>query len=164
MEGLAVEDEFEARIEVAVMAQAPLDDSGRNCDSLKISGSGTKRMQRAVGFLGVLPFFSFLSLPCLEGGLDKFAFAIAAHQEILGEGVDRFGADAVKADAELEDVIVVFGAGVDFRNAIHDFAQRNAAAKIAHGDGFVLDVIWTSLPSPMMNSSMALSMTSFRRM
>ena len=58
----------------------------------------------------------------------------------MDKRVDGLGADAVEADAELENVVVVFRAGVDFGDAIHDFAQRNAAAEIAHADGVALDV------------------------
>src|SRR5208282_5712212 len=65
-------------------------------------------------------------------GLDKFAATMAAHQKILREGVDRLGADAVEADAELENIVVIFGAGVDFGDAVHHFTQRDAAAEIAH--------------------------------
>ena len=92
------------------------------------------------GSLGDLPVFSFFNFARFESGLDKFAGAMAAHEEFLGEGVDGLGADAVEADAELEDIIVIFGAGVDFGNAIDHFAQGNAAAEIAHADRRAFDI------------------------
>ena len=64
---------------------------------------------------------------------------MAADVEFPGERVDRLGADAVQADAELENVVVIFRTGVDLRNALDDFAQRNAASEIAHGDCAVFD-------------------------
>ncbi len=76
----------------------------------------------------------------LEGRLDEFPAAMAAHHELRGKRVDGLGADAIQADAELEHVVIVFGAGVDLGDAIDDFAQRDAAAEIAHGHGLVLDV------------------------
>ena len=120
------------------MAQPPLDVFGRNSNALKISGSGSKRMRVPSGS-AVLPFFSFLSLPCLKQASTNSPVAVAADQEIPRERVDGLGADAVEADAELEDVVVVFGAGVDFGDAIHHFAQGDAAPEIADGHGVVLD-------------------------
>ncbi len=65
---------------------------------------------------------------------------MAAHEKVFGKRVDRLGADAVQADAELKNVVVVFRAGVDFGNAVHDFAERNAAPEIAHADAVVRDL------------------------
>ena len=39
----------------------------------------------------------------------------------------------------MEDVVVVFRAGVDLGDAIDNFAEGNAAAKITDGDGFFFD-------------------------
>ena len=89
---------------------------------------------------------------------------MAADDELLGEGVDGLGADAVEADAELEDVVVVFRAGVDLADALDDFAERDAAPEIAHADVIALDADLDVLAVAMMNSSMALSMTSLSRM
>src|SRR5436190_18100339 len=65
---------------------------------------------------------------------------MAADEEFVRERVDGFGADAVQADAELEDLVVIFGAGVYFRDTIDHFAERDAAAEIAHRHAVVLDV------------------------
>src|SRR5205807_9612474 len=74
-----------------------------------------------------------------ESGFDELALAMAANEEVLGEGIYGFGADSVETDTELEDVVVVFGAGVNLRDAIHDFAEGDAASEIADGDGLFLD-------------------------
>src|SRR5437660_1073192 len=57
-------------------------------------------------------------------------FIVRSHRKFFGQRVHRLGAHTVQADAELEHVIVVFGAGVDLRDAVHHLAQRNAAAEI----------------------------------
>jgi hypothetical protein len=61
----------------------------------------------------VLPLFLALQLALLERGLGKLAVAMAANEEVFRQRIDRLGADAVETDAELEDVVVVFGACVD---------------------------------------------------
>ena len=71
--------------------------------------------------------------------LREFPAAMTPHHELFRERVDRLGAHAVEADAELEHVIVVFGSRVDLGHAIHHFAQRDAAAVIAHADLVALD-------------------------
>ena len=76
----------------------------------------------------------------MNDGLGKLPVAMAAHQERFREGVDRLGADAVEADAELEHVVVVFRAGVDLGNAVHDLAERDAAPEIAHADARAVDL------------------------
>ena len=57
---------------------------------------------------------------------------MAADEKVFRQRIHRLCADAVEADAELENVVVIFRAGVDLGNAVHDFAERNAAAKIPH--------------------------------
>ena len=64
---------------------------------------------------------------------------MAAHQEILRQRIDRFGAHPIKSDAELEHVIVILGAGINLRDAINHLAQRNAAPEIPHRNGSILD-------------------------
>ena len=49
-------------------------------------------------------------LALAERRLGVFTVAMAAHDKTLRERVDRLGADAVQADAELEHFIVVFRA------------------------------------------------------
>jgi hypothetical protein len=139
LEGFAVVDELETGIEIAVMAQPTLDVLGAELDFLEDGRVWLEFNQRAIR-VGVLAFLFVLEFALLERGLDELAFAMATDEKIFGERVDGFGANAVQADAELEDVIVVFRAGVDLGDAL-DY-----------------------LPAPMMYSSTALSMTSLRRM
>lgn len=54
--------------------------------------------------------------------------------------VDGLGADAVEPYAELEDIVVVFGAGVDDRDALDDFAEGNAAPVVADLDPPLVDL------------------------
>ena len=75
----------------------------------------------------------------LETRLGEFAVAMAADIKMFRQRVDRLGADAVEANAELKHVVVVFRAGVDFGNAVHDLAERDAPPEIAHGHAVALD-------------------------
>ncbi len=139
LEGVAVEDELEAGVEVAVMPQPPLDELRLE---FRFGEDGRVRLEldeRAVEFLG-FALVLLLEFALLERRLDELALALAAHQKRLRQRVDRFGADAIEADAELEHVVIVFGAGVDLGDAVDDFAQRDAAPVIAHRDDVGLDV------------------------
>jgi len=53
------------------------------------------------------------------------------------EGIDGLLADAVEADGLLEGLGVVFRASVDDGDAVHQLAQRDAAAVVADLDGAV---------------------------
>ena len=48
----------------------------------------------------------------------KFPVTMAAHKKVFRQRIDRLRADAVEADAELENVVVVLCAGVDFGDAV----------------------------------------------
>ena len=65
---------------------------------------------------------------------------MAADEKAFRQRVDRLGADAVEADAELEHLVVVFRAGVDLGNAVHHLAERDAAPEIAHADAVAVDL------------------------
>ena len=65
------------------------------------------------------------------GGLDA-AVAEGLHLEMGGQGVHGLGAHAVEAHRFLEGLAVVLAAGVDLGNHVHDLAQGNAAAVVAH--------------------------------
>ncbi len=99
----------------------------------KISGSGVKRIQVPFGS-SVLPPFSLLSLPRSKARVLELALADALHLEGRRERVHRLRADAVQADRELEDVVVVLAAGVDLADAVDDLAERDAAAEVADLD------------------------------
>jgi len=70
----------------------------------------------------------------LKAASNELAAAITADAEGFGQGVDGLGADTVQADAELEDIVIVFGTGVDLGDAIHDLAQGDAAAVVTDRD------------------------------
>ena len=77
------------------------------------------------------PFFR--SSACrVRSRLLELPVAEARDFELRGERVHRLRADAVQADGELEDVVVVLAAGVDLAHALDDLAERNAAAVVAH--------------------------------
>ena len=78
-------------------------------------------------------------LPVIEARLDVLSPPVTTHDELRGQGVDRLGADAVEADAELEYVVVVLGSGVDPRYALDDLAERNPASVIPDRYYIVLD-------------------------
>ena len=135
---LAVVDQLEPAVQVAVMPQPPLDVFGQKLRGLENLRVGLEADEGPVRFAGCALLFA-LEFALLEPGLHELAAAMAADDELAREGVDGLGADAVEADAELEDVVVVFGAGVDLRDALDDLAQGDAPAEIADGHFLVLD-------------------------
>src|SRR5260221_186248 len=94
---------------------------------------GFKADERPVWFGGGFPILLPLENPLFEGGLDIFAPPMAADEKILGQGIDGFGANAVEADAKLENVIVVLGASINLRDTVDHFAQRNAPSEVIGG-------------------------------
>ena len=87
----------------------------------------------AVGFLrgAVLPSLGdFLSAAELVG--PRFPVAVGLDFKKVGQGVDRLDTHSVEAYGFFESVAVIFGSGVDFCGAVQQFAQRNAAAEVAH--------------------------------
>ena len=52
------------------------------------------------------------------------------HKKRFGKRIDRLGAHPVQTDAELEYIVVIFGARIDNRDALHDLSQRDAPAVI----------------------------------
>src|SRR5579859_7446387 len=135
LENLAVVVELEARVKIAVMAQPPLDMFRTKLGFFENIGVRFEPDERAVRLRG-FAFLLVLELALLEPGFHELAFPMAADQEFFGKSVNRLGADAVQADAELKHVVVVFGAGIDLGNAIDNFSQRNAPAEITHCNGF----------------------------
>src|SRR6185369_9948310 len=101
-------------------------------------GIRLKANESAVGFRR-FPFLLILELALPEGGFDKLAFAVAAHEEISGKRVNSLGADPIEANTELKNIVVVLCTGVNLRDTLDDFAEGNAAPEIAYGHRFVLD-------------------------
>src|SRR5688572_9830342 len=63
------------------------------------------------------------------------AVAEGGHFKIVAESVDGLGTHTVQSDGFLENLAIVFGAGIDLAHHIHHFTERNATAKVADGDG-----------------------------
>jgi len=112
--------------------------SGLNSLSLKIVGSGSNSTNVPFGSV-VLPLF-LLQPALLERRFGELPIPMAADGEVFRQRVDGLSAHPVEADAELEDLAVVFGAGVDLRDAVHNLAQRNAPAEIPHAHAVALDI------------------------
>ena len=73
LKGLAVVNQLQPGVEVAVMAQPAFDVLRAELDLLENLRVRLEPDQACHPARCVLPFFSFLSLPCLKDGLDKFA-------------------------------------------------------------------------------------------
>ena len=101
-------------------------------------GIGFEENFCAVGF-GLLSFLLRLELSSFEVSAEKLAIPVTRNRKTGGERVDCLGADTVQSDAELKDVVIVFRSGVDPRNAVDHFAERNAAAVIADADESAID-------------------------
>ena len=95
--------------------------------------------ERAIRFLCLALVF-LLQLALLERSFGEFTLPMAAHKKEFGKRIHRLGAHAVQTHAELEHIVVVFGARVDLGNAIHHFAQRNASSEIPHRHAIALDM------------------------
>ena len=97
----------------------------------------------AVRFAG-LAFGLVFQNPAGEFRSHALAIAAGDDRERLGQGVDGFQADAVQADGageRLGNAVaagVKFAAGVDFRHAVDDTVQGDAAAIIPHLDQSVV--------------------------
>src|SRR5262245_34966719 len=101
LKSLAVIDQPQAGVEVAVVTETPLDMLGSKLDFLEYLRVRLKSDERAVGLIGRFAFLLAFDPALLEPRLDAFTAAMAAHQEFLRKRIHRFGADAVEADAEL---------------------------------------------------------------
>ena len=81
----------------------------------------------------------FQQVAACETCIGALAVAVGGHVEIHGHGVHGLGAHAVHAYALLEVGIVKLAAGVELGGGIHHFVERNAAAKVPHRHGFILN-------------------------
>ena len=134
----AVVNQPQTAVQVAVVAQPTLDELRLELALLEDDRVRLELDERAVGLLG-LALVLLLELALLEGRLGELTVTMAPHRKLLRQRVDGLGADAVKADAELEDLAVVFRARVDLGNAVHELAQRDATPEVAHADVVALD-------------------------
>src|SRR6185437_8467120 len=113
------------------MPQAPLDIFQLELAVLENPFIRFELDKRAVRLLRLAGVF-LLQLADLETRLGEFTVAMAADEKVFRQRIHGLRADAVEADAELKHVVIVFRAGVDLGNAVHDLAERNATPEIAH--------------------------------
>ena len=137
-EGLAVEVDREAGVEVGGEADAALDELRPELVSLEDRRVGGELHVGAVALVGATLGLVHEQAP-LELDLGELAVAHGAGEELRGEGVDGLRADAVHADGELEDVVVELAAGVELAHALAELAEGDAAAVVAAGDGLLVD-------------------------
>ena len=71
-------------------------------------------------------------------GLSELTFAHGSGNKKFGKRIDRLGTDAVQAYRKLEYIVIIFPAGIHYRNAFNQFSRRNAAAVVAHGNEIIL--------------------------
>ena len=62
--------------------------------------------------------------------LFHFRVTIGLGEEIAGQGINRFGADAVKSYALLESFTIVFGTCIDLGNTVYHFAEGDSTSKV----------------------------------
>ena len=98
-----------------------------------------ERQARTVGvgaFLRLLHFIDHLAFAELDGL--RFAISVRLDFEEPAQRIHRLDTHTVEADGFLEGFAVIFRSRVDLRRAVHQLAQRNAPAVVAHGHGVVL--------------------------
>ena len=149
LKGLAVEREGEPAVEKGVVPEHVLDEFEAELEvGAKERGVGGELDQGAVTLVGLGDLGLLLQLAL--GKLGQLGVAVPEGLGAVGDGkgVDRLLADAVEADRLLEGLAVVLGAGVDDRDAVHELAERDAAAVVAHAHGAVgqLDLDLPPLP------------------
>src|SRR5581483_7772276 len=137
---LAVVDQLEAGVQVAVVAKPFFDQLIAEFNLFENLRIGLELDESAVGFAGHFAALFALELARLESGFSVLAGTNASHKKCLRKSVDRLGPDTIQADGELKNFIVVLGAGVDLGNAVHHLAQRNAPSEVAHGHRAALDL------------------------
>src|SRR5581483_11226050 len=138
-EFLAIVNQLQAGVQVAVMPETPLDQLRPELDLLENLWVRLELNESAIRFLR-LPAFVALEFAGFEGCFDKLAFPMTPHEECLGERIHRLGANTVQPDAELEYIVVILGARVDLGHAINHLPQRNPAPKIPHRHQRAFDV------------------------
>jgi hypothetical protein len=138
LEGFAVEREGEAAVEEGVVPEHVLDELGAELEVLAEELLVGRELDEGAGaVLGLGDARLGFQFALLE--LDDLGLAVAERLGAVGEGegVDRLLPDAVEADGLLEGLGIVLGAGVDDGDAVHQLAERDAAAIVADLDGAV---------------------------
>ena len=132
---LAVEENRQPCIEVSVIAQ--------KCDDElivepEVAENGVVRGEAHVGSVGLVGgcFAGFVyELPALEACGAHHAVAVTPDFKRVAERIHGLDTHTVEADYLLEGLGIVFCAGVHLRGYVDEFAQRDAAAVVAHGYG-----------------------------
>ena len=137
---LAVEVQAQAPVEAGVVPHPALDELVVEGAFAKDVGIGQKLDVRAVGCVGCSALLLPFQFAALKEHFGAPTIAVGADDEVGRKRVDGLGADAVEPHAELEDVVVVFGTGVDDRNALYYLAEGNAAAVVADLDEPLVDL------------------------
>ena len=145
-EARAVVVDREARVEVGVQPDSPLDVLFIEARLAEDLGVGRKADDRPVGLVFRLAARLALEQPSFEPRFGELARAYAAHEKLAGQSVDRLRAYTIETHAELEHVVVVLGPGVDLRDAFDDLAQRDPAAEVADGHLLPVDADQDLLP------------------
>ena len=132
---LPVQVEREPAVQVGVHPEAVFDLGGPDFVVREEFRIGRKADARA-GMLaaGVHVFLVFEDAFAEDCGT-ALAVTPGCNLEIRGKRVHGLCADAVHADGEHIAVLVELAAGIGLRDAIHEFAQRDAASVVAHGEG-----------------------------
>ena len=100
---------------------------------------GNKFHISTVGMSLRLPLPLLDKVPLLKYRFGEFFFADSPDQKIGGKGIDRFCTDTIQTDTELEDLVVVFRAGIDDRHAFNDFPQGDPPSVVPYGDFILFD-------------------------
>ena len=112
--------------------------SSRNRKAFENRAIGFEENFGAVGF-GLLALLLRLEFTSFEVCAEKLTVAITGNRKTGREGVNCLRADAVQSDAELEDVVIVFRACIDPRNAVDHLAERDAASVVSDADEIAVD-------------------------
>src|ERR1035437_6550565 len=111
--GVRFQNQLQAGVEIAVMAQPPLDVLETKLAVLENFRVTLELDERAVRLLRFAGIFLF-QLTDFERRLGKFTVAMAADKKVFRQRIHRLRADAVQADAELKNVVIIFRAGIYF--------------------------------------------------
>jgi len=109
----SVKDDHEPCVEIGIETQATINmvvTKFKDFENFRIRRKADKG---SVLFLLGGSFILRLENALCEAGLHEFSTAMRSSDKVARKRVDRLGADSVQADAELENIIVVFGTGVD---------------------------------------------------
>ena len=73
------------------------------------------------------------------------ALAVGFYGEERGQGIDSFGTHTVQTDGFLKRLAVVFAAGVEHRDNLHQFAQRDTASVVPYTHTPLFDLYFNHL-------------------